>query len=392
MHVLLMALQQEGGAGALGASGELARVEAAQALAMTCALQKDGRFTPLFVCRRGSPVHQRAAELDLPLLAVRGPGDVAAHVRLWRWQRRAGFLIVQTVGEEALGLSRRVFGMRKKGSAHLAHAFFVRPPAPEAARGGAVRAASRVFCGSEHVRARLHGLWEDLPETRRPDAVLDLLAPGLPLADYPRAPETGGGARYIFGMGESLQPHSGALSMVRAMAALWQREDLPAWEVRMFGAGPRFAEILHEAESLGVAGRLSILGEQPPEVLRQCSAWVAPGTSPEELPQTLWGGIALTIPLICAQSALHRERLAGAPAHAALRVREGDPQALARAMIAVMRDGRLGARLQMAGESLRPAIGLEAMAGRFLAYCGEVAAGVAHKIERPNGLGRGTER
>ena len=372
MHVLLMALQQEGEDSG-GASAQLARVEAAQALAMTRALQKDGRFTPLLVCRRGSSLHQRAAELDLPLLSVRGAGDVAAHVRLWRWQRRAAFLAIQTVGEEALGLSRRVFGMRKKGSAHLAHAFFVRPPAPEAARGRAMLPASRVFCGSEHVRASLHELWQGLPEKRRPDAVLDLLAPGLPLADYPPAPETG---RPVFGMGESLEPDSGALAVVRSMAAIRHPEDLPPWEVRMFGSGPRFEEVLHEARSLGGAGRLAILGAQPPDGLGQCSAWVAPGTSPEELPQTLWAGIALGVPLISAQSALHRERLAGAPPHAAVRIRESDPQALARAMIAVMRDGRLRARLQMAGESLRPAIGLEAMSGRFLAFLGEVAAGV----------------
>lgn len=380
MHILLMALQQEGAGsppGTLpGPPAQLARVEAWQALAMAEALREDGRFTPLLVCRRGAWLHQRAAERGLPLLAVGGAGDVAALVRLWRWQRRRGFLIIQTVGEEALGLSRRVLGMRKKGSAHLAHAFFVRPPSPEAARGRPLRAASRVFCGSEHVRASLREYWQGLPEKRRPDAVLDLLAPGIALADYPPAPDDGSAARFIFGMGESLMPRSGVLAVVRAMAALWQREDLPPWEVRMFGSGPRFAEILHEAESLGVAGRLSILGEQPPEVLGQCSAWLAPGISPEEVPQTLWAGIALGVPLICALSPLHRERVAGAPPHAAVRIRESDPQALARAMIALMRDGRLRARMRMAGESLRPAIGLEAMAGRFLAFCGEVAAGV----------------
>ena len=375
MHILLMALQQEGdGSGAPpGTPVQLARVEAEQALAMTAALTEDGRFTPLLVCRRGAWLHQRAAERGVPLLAVGGAGDVAGLVRLWRWQRRCNFLIIQTVGEEALGLSRRVLGMRKKGSAHLAHAFFVRPPAPDVARGRPCRAASRVFCGSEHVRASLHELWRNLPAKRRPDALLDLLAPGIPLAEYPPAPETG---RPVFGMGESLEPDSGALAVVRAMAALWQREDLDPWEVRMFGSGTRFAEILREAESLGVAGRLAILGEQPPEVLAQCSAWLAPGTSPEEMPQTLWAGIALGVPLICALSPLHRERLAGAPPHAAVRIRESDPQALARAMIAVMRDERLRARLRRAGESLRPGIGLEAMAGRFVAFCGEVAAGV----------------
>lgn len=376
MHILLMALQQEGDgpAAAPAACAQLARLEAEQALAMTCALLEDGRFTPLLVCRRGSELHRRAAGRGLPLLPL---GGMADHVRLWRWQRRHAFLTIQTVGEEAQGLSRRVLGMRKKGSAHLAHAFFVRPPAQETARGRALRAADRVFCGSEHVRQSLLELWAGIPDKRRPEALLDLLAPGIPLADYVPASAPAGGGHFVFGMGESLAPRSGALAVVRAMAALWQREDLPPWEVRMFGAGPRFEEVLHEAESLGVAGRLAILGEQPPEVLRQCSAWVAPGTSPEELPQTLWAGIALDVPLICAHSPLHRERLAGTPPHAAVRIRESDPQALARAMIAVMRDGRLRARMRQAGESLRPAIGLDAMAGRFLAFCGEVAAGVA---------------
>ncbi|MDE6735287.1 MAG: translation initiation factor IF-2, partial [Desulfovibrio sp.] len=294
MHVLLIALQQEGpgrepDGGRGGETAELARLEAEQALAMAAALHAEGVIRPLLVCIRGSRLHAEALTQTLPVLAVSGAGSMPAHVRLWRWQRPRDFLLIQTVGEASVPLGRRVLAMRKKGSAHLAHAFFVRPPAPDVARGRPLRAASRVFCGSEHVRASLHELWQAVPEKRRPDALLDLLAPGIPLADYPPAPEIEHGetGRHIFGMGESLGPRSGALAVVRAMAALWQREDLPPWEVRMFGAGPRFAEILREAESLGVAGRLAILGEQPPEVLGQCSAWLAPGTSPEEMPQTL---------------------------------------------------------------------------------------------------------
>lgn len=244
-----------------------------------------------------------------------------------------------------------------------------------------MRAASRVFCGSEHVRRRIREVWEGMPEKRRPGASLQVLAPGIPLADYRLEPEMAAGAgaarRFVFGMGESLAPRSGALLMVRAMAALWQRDDLPPWEIRMFGAGPRFEEVLREAVNLGVASRLCILGDQAPaDVLPHCGAWVAPGTSPEELPQTLWAGVAAGLPVICAQSGLHRERLAGAPAAAALRVEENDPQALARAMIAVMRDERLRARMRQAEEQFRPATGLEAMAERFRACCGELAEGL----------------
>lgn len=387
MRILFIALQQEAEAArqAEGVGGtdpaRLARLEAGQALAMACSLRDGGRFAPLLVCRRGSRLHGDAVALGIPALAVSGGGDVAAHARLWLWQRRHKALLVQTVGAEAVGLGRRVLGMRKEGSAVLSHAFFVRPPAPECCRSRAMRAASRVVCGSEHVRRRIREVWEGMPEKRRPKALPELLAPGIPLADYRLEPEmaadAGAERRFVFGMGESLAPRSGALLMVRAMAALWQRDDLPPWEIRMFGAGPRFEEVLREAVNLGVASRLCILGDQTPaDALPHCGAWVAPGTSPEELPQTLWAGVAAGLPLICAQSELHRERLAGAPAATALRVEENDPQALARAMIAVMRDERLRARMRQAEEQFRPAVGLEAMAERFRACCGELAGGL----------------
>lgn len=385
MHILFIALQNAPDApDATAAMGEpggaaLARLEAVQALAMALALRDGGEFSPLLVCRRGSWLCAGATARGVPVLPVNGAGDVVAHLRLWRWQRAPGPLFIQTVGAEAAGLGRRVLGMRGKGSALLCHAFPVRPPGEEFCAGRALRAAACVLCGSDLMRRGVEEAWRALPEKRRPRARLDVLAPGIPLAEYPPEgepwPEGAAGRRFIFGMGESLAPGSGALVMVRAMAALWQREDLPPWEVRMFGSGPRFAEVLGEAESLGVAARLCILGDQPPaEALRPCAAWVAPGASPAELPQTLWAGVAAGLPLICARSALHRERLAGTPAATALRVPEKDPQALARAMIAVMQDGRLRARLRGAGERARPGIGLLAMAGRYRALCRELAS------------------
>lgn len=401
MHILFIALQQEEPAIQQAAAtpgtapARLTRLEAEQALAMASSLRDDDSFTPLLVCRRGGRLHAEATALGVPVLAVSGGGDVVGHVRLWRWQRRHAFLLIQTVGAESMGLGRRVLGMRKRGSALLFHAFFVRPPAQEDCRSRAMRAASCVLCGSSHVRQRIQEFWEALPEKRRPQASLELLTPGIPLAEYSLEPEPGPGVggeqRCLFGMDESLAPGSGALLMVRAMAALWQREDLPPWEVRMFGSGPRFEEVLREAVSLGVAARLCILGDQPPEeALRQCTAWVAPGTSPEELPQTLWAGVAAGLPVICTHSALHRERLAGMPPHTAVRLKEADPQALARAMIAVMRDERLRARIRQAEDSIRPVIGLEAMATRFRALCGEVAAGASACAAKASGHAKGS--
>ena len=372
MHILFIALEPEAKEAADQSLAQLWRLEAEQALALMRSFSVDPGFTSLLVCRKGSRLFDEARALALPVLALGGFGGIWARLALWRWQRRHKSLLIQTIGEASLGLGANVLAMCKKGSAKLWHAFFVRPPAESVCQGRAMRATSRIFCGSEELRKLLAEIFAALPEKKRPLAELDLLAPGIPLTDYCPLPEMwpmhGAHGRYVFGMGESLEPGSGALLMVRAMAALWQREDLPPWEVRMFGQGPRFEEVLAEAKSLGVAARLAILGEQPPEVLGQCSAWVAPGSSAFELPQTLWAGVALGLPLICSQSTLHRERLAQAPAQTALRVGEDEPQALARAMIAVMRDARLRLRIAQAGESLRSSIGLEAMSARYQAF------------------------
>ena len=100
-------------------------------------------------------------------------------------------------------------------------------------------------------------------------------------------------ARFIFGMSDALAPRSGAIMVMRAMAAIWQRHDLPAWEVRACGGGPRFQEVLEEAENLGVQSRLCLLNEQDlPEMLRPCRAWIAPGSAPDETPETLGAGMA----------------------------------------------------------------------------------------------------
>lgn len=369
MHILFIALQEET-ADAQASQAQLARLESAQALALTRFFHVCGGFTPLLVCRKGSALLAEAKALGLPVLAAGGAGLVA-QLGLWRWQRRHEGLIIQTIGEASLNFGRRVLTLADKRGAQLWHAFFVRSPKPEVCQGSAMRAAARIFCGSEHVRESLRSSFVACSEKKRPQARLDLLAPGIPLAEYCPLPEmwpmSGSNGRFIFGMGQSLEANSGALLMARAMAALWQREDLPPWEVRMFGSGPRFAEVLEEAGSLGVAARLAILGDQPPDALGQCSAWVAPGASWEELPQTLWAGVALGLPLICAQSPLHRERLAQTPPQTALRVAETDPQALARAMIAVMGDIRLRVRIRQAGESIRSSLGLEAMCERYRA-------------------------
>ncbi len=383
----------------LGSPRRTARLEEDHALALALHMRDGGPLAPMLACRQGSALHRRAMTLNLPVLPLPGvhPANPLTLFRLWRWQRRHARLLVQTVGEEALTLGHCLLRLRPRGSTLLAHAFLLRPPLD--GKNPALHAAHKIFCGSGHVRARLtaaadpgeQGGRADPSAPRLPGPRQVLLAPGLALEaeEHPLAREDSpAGARCVFGLGEALAPRSGAQIVTRAMAAIWQREDLPPWEVRALGGGPRYQELLDEALTLGVAARLCLLNDQPPALaLPACRVWIAPGTSPEELPETLWSGVAAGLPNICTRTPLHRERLDAAalqpdgpcPAQStavpppdlcmeengpALWVPPDDPQALAKAMIAMMTDAPLRRRLAERSAALRPLVGLNAFAAR----------------------------
>lgn len=425
MRVLLIALQntvpgpaspeEQARWAELGSPMRTARMEEEHVLALARAMRDGGRLAPMLACRESSYLHARACQINLPVLTVNGasPGNPFNFWCLWRWQRRHQKLLVQTMGQDAVALGRSVLRMRPAGGTLLAHAFPLRPPQGQCAASRAFRAAHKVLCGSRHVMERLAAAEaRQAPDTpvekkgkskknstgntgSRPEcgekprtlplghAPLTLLAPGMSLDDFlPAAeceagrsavPDSGlsGPDRFVFGLADALTPRSGAQVVMRAMSAIWQRDDLPPWEVRALGGGPRLAEILDEAESLGVASRLSILNEQHlPDVLPRCHAWIAPGSSPEELPENLWAGVAAGLPLLCSQSPLHLERLSlegGKPHNAALLVEENDPQALAKAMIDLMQNADLRRDLVRGAQTLRPHVGLEAFAARACA-------------------------
>ena len=352
MRILLLSLQevQESAPGSGSTQARRIRLEEDQSLAMVEAMRDGGNLAPMLVCLQNSRLHRLAAERNLPLLAVSGGRSLWGMVRLWRWQRRHRSLLVQTVGEEAMRLGYWVFRMRRPGTTLLAHAFFLRPPAETACCSREMLSASRILYGSSYVRERLRQAWEGAvcqEEYARLNAALIALQPGIDSEGFAPSISFEEGGRFVFAMNDSLVPRSGAQTVVRAMAALWQRSDLPAWEVRMLGAGPRFQEVLSEARSLGVASRLCLLHEQSvPQVLSFCHAWLAPGSAPDEAPKTLWQGFAAGLPVICSRSSLHLERLAPHassvwPEGPASLVPVNDAQALARAMIDCMQQADL---------------------------------------------------
>lgn len=337
------------------------QINAVQTLALARCIGERHSSPPLLVLDSGGYLEQAARENGLPYFSA-GP---LLGFRLWRWQAREPRLVIQTVGVRSAGSGYRLFRMRKKNSATLAHAFFAEWPDRDIMQGKAFKRARYVLCGDSliaaHVRALCPGGVRLLPD-----------APGIELEQWAPAQCWQPGERhFVFGMGQSLEAASGALLVIRAMSALWQRPDLPQWEVRMFGSGPRFQEILDEAEKLGVAARLCLLSDQPLcREAAKCHAWLLPGENPGELPEVSWAGIAAGAPVICVQNTLHEERLAARSNEPSpvLRVRPHDPQGIARAMIGVMKNERLRKRLARGGAAIRPQIAVEAMAARTIGF------------------------
>ena len=380
MRILLLSLQSSpaGQAAGLATHARRIRIEEDQTLALARAMRDGGNLAPMLVCRKGTRLHRLAGELSLPCMAVGSPrGGLWGLLRLWHWQRRFKYLFIQTVGEEAMTLGYRLLRLRPAGSALLGHAFFLRAPDAALCKSREMLAAQRILCGSGHVRQRLLEAWGSLPQGRTPppEEALHLLAPGINSKAFSPAPawQARRGGHFIFGLADSLVPRSGAQTAVRAMAALWQRSDLPPWEVRMLGEGPRFVEVLDEARNLGVASRLCLLAEQnPAEALRHCHAWLAPGSAPDEAPETLWQGCAAGLPVICSASPLHEERLAphalpNWPRGPALLVPMNDAQALARAMIEIMQREALREELARCGHALCRQIDWQQMAAQACA-------------------------
>lgn len=333
-------------------------MEARMTLTLARVMRDGGRMAPFVVCSRGSLLAEALCEQKIPHLAI-GSGLMAeglAALRLrWRCRHWRG-LLVQTFGQASVSLGGRIQRLRPRGATLLGHAFLNSPPSRNLLQGGWLRslvAADCILCGSGHVRDRLAEHQADALTPQGPgERRLRLLPPvvdgeSASLLDLsPVVAEKGG--RFVFCMRESLLPRSGATLVTRAMAALWQRTDLPPWEVRLYGGGDRFAEVFDEARALGVTSRLSLLGEQDADImksaLRQAHAFLAPGSSPEEAPATLWSGLAAGLPSIVSRCPLHEERLRNCE-NAALFFEDGNPQALAEAMITLMHEAPLRAEL-----------------------------------------------
>lgn len=119
----------------------------------------------------------------------------------------------------------------------------------------AIRLNHRVVCVSQ---SQLEWLVSAFPSARNK---VTHIANGVNFPDSPRPDRESGQAFRLISVG-SLIERKGQRTLIEALAAL--PEDLPA-TLSLVGAGPMHTELLALAEALGIAGRVSFLGDCPPD-------------------------------------------------------------------------------------------------------------------------------
>lgn len=334
-----------------------ARQEEKQVLAVAGALAENPETLPVILARKNTPFLQKARDAGFDCLPF--SGKLLDNFRLWAWQRKKYIPKILAFGANSLPVACQLGKMRKKNVCPIYAVFSQFPDRADKFLSG----INGIICNSSLLAKDIR---DKLQYNSGP---IKFVLPGIDLRNWRRAvpwEKNETGKHFVFGMSESLFPDSGAMDVARAMAALWQRDELPGWEVRMFGAGSCFATLLDEAKKLGVASRLSLLSEQPlKETAQLCHAWIAPGYSRREMPETLWAGVASELPIICSNTQLHSDWL---PPETALSVPAQSPQTLASAMIKLIKNDALRLNLIFRSKTWRQSISLSAMAYRITEY------------------------
>lgn len=330
--------------------------ESMQALALGIFFSNCPKLEPHIFCGADSVIRSGASNAGIPFTIC--GNKLVLYWKMWKWQKKIEQLPIIAFGQSGAELAHKLCAMRKAGTWWLNLVF---PLAISSIKSKFLAGASNCICGSGYIAEKIQAIMEADKSAKNIPAI-SVSPPGIDIDAYKNAQESSmRGERFVFGMADSLAPDSGALLVVRAMSALWQ-QNLPPWEVRMFGSGPRFEEIMKEAASLGVLSRLSLLADQPlPEVSSRCHVWLAPGVSPIELPQILYAGFASCLPVIASASPLHLERAS----HAAIISDANNPQEMARSMVALIGNAGMYSVYGAKSAAMRGKISLTGMVKRI---------------------------
>ena len=331
-------------------------------LALLRALAQTKPFIPLLICRKHSLLASRAATEGLPVLALGSgcPFHPFSLLRIWLRLRKHHWAVLQSFGGQAAALAYLLAARRKPNRTSTVHTHFFAPRMHQPLLQKSCAAADCVVCGSSTIAKLVQQQSGLQPDKCR------VIPPGAKHVGYPERRRQRNERIAICMPGVLAEGH-GQEALVHAMAALWQVEDLPPWEVRLIGSGPMFHVLLDEAQKLGVLDRLAILGEQDlHEVLPSCGVLILPSGELVYAPGLAYGwaaGLPVICPALPAALELTRDK------ENALLVAPDNPQALASAILRIIRDAKLAKKLIQGGKTALASVSEERMiADSFALY------------------------
>jgi glycosyltransferase involved in cell wall biosynthesis len=180
-------------------------------------------------------------------------------------------------------------------------------------------------------------------------------------------------SRFVFGAVGALTPQKGFDVLIRAMAELAARDDMPPWEVRIVGAGPLFTPLLHLAEQLHVAERLAMFGRQDSKVfLPDFDVLIVPSTDGEGSSAVIKEGWVVGVPVVCSALPSNQELITDG--RNGMIVPVGDAAALAAMMRRLLREPDLREQLIASGRQSVPSFTAGRMAEKTLALYRKLVA------------------
>lgn len=315
-----------------------------QVFYLTRFLAAQSAYTPVVACPNHSPLAARLRAAGITVIGLSGGCNPLSLARLLYAGRKRKFALIHTHdarGARLGALLRKLWGRRVK----LVHTRRVSYPVKKRSLGKYRLADAVVGVSRDTVLSLIRG---GLPAEK-----LSAIHSGIELSRYTRrCPRDDG--RFIFGMVGAFTPQKGHSVLLQALARLTEqaclRDGLPPWEVRLVGDGPLFNTVLAEAQTLGVAGRLAMLGRQDAaEILPGCDALLAPSVDGEGSSGVIKEAWAVGLPLICSDLAANLELVENG--RNALTFACGQAEDLARAMRRLALNPDLCRQLVAAGYS-----------------------------------------
>ena len=290
-------------------------------------------------------VEQAAAEVvEFPLRSFKSPQTLVAGRAFIAWLKRRRIAVVHACDRYA-----NIFGLPAAALAgvplRIASRRELAPPdqtrAHRAAMGLAYRAAHRVVANSTAAA----GMLED---EGVPAAKVMVISNGIDLDRFTRAAPAPPTGRTIIATVANLRPGKGHDVLLRAFAAV--ASQVPDARLRLVGSGVLRAPLERLAADLGVARSIEFLGhcENVQDVLSASHLYAFPSWT-EAFPNGLIEGMAAGLPVVASGTGgmveLVEHGVNG------LLVPPGDADALATALLALMRTPDLADRLGSAARS-----------------------------------------